>query len=530
MSLCHRSPLPSLPSLPSMTQTVGLVFLVGAALFANSAVGQEYQDFSRFGTSNAVFKPGPQDGDELKRMFSENRADYEKVLNDANWPGDHDDLFNAVESGSFSEAQYPVGHTFEWMAVRKRGIVQPTGRLRWAGSDPFEAFEIRFESRGQEHRFLIPKACGNLALIDMRTIGPPPITGLEGPRVNIQSPNSCTGASVTVDVSVPGGMPEGGSLELTLTRPSGQRETLSASRAGGSYRWEGKLDDAGAYTFSATVSRGSERTRTTTDRLNLEPCQPTCNLQLSPPPMDPTPKAGRASFGIDMCSSAARVGSLTSKTVKSFHTPLDGSEQLIDTMSLDAECSSSFLMPEYGRYRLEGEVVDDRGMNATCQADYNFGKPEAKIDPFVTLSFGKERRLRTGIAELHEDLPADHPDGRCAALFGGTLGLAYPFANGGAQVFGQGGVAINVRDTENTSVFADVGIDKLFARGFIGTGVGIWDITHSDTVDGSLFVHGGLNLNEKAQFYIEGRLFTSMFDMIGNNYLFVGGIRYFFKR
>ena len=136
MSLCHRPPL---LRLPSMRQLIALFALVGAALISNTAFGQEYTEFRRLGTSNAVFKPGPQNGDDLRRMFRENRADYEKVLNDANWPGDHDDLFNAVENGSFSEAQYPVGHTFEWMAVRKRGIVQPTGRLRWAGSEPFEA-------------------------------------------------------------------------------------------------------------------------------------------------------------------------------------------------------------------------------------------------------------------------------------------------------------------------------------------------------------------------------------------------------
>ena len=522
MSLCHRSPLLRLPS------TVRLVALIGAALFANTAVGQEYQDFSRLGTSNAVFKPGPQDGDELKRMFRENRADYEKVLNDANWPGDHDDLFNAVESGSFSEAQYPVGHTFEWMAVRKNGIVQPTGRLRWAGSDPFEAFEIRFESRGQEHRFLIPKACGNLSLIEMRTVGPPPITGLAGPRVNVQSPNSCTGANVTVDVSTPGGMPEGASLELTLTRPSGQRETLSPSRAGASYRWEGKLDDAApirsalpCYAFRKDAhDDGAVESRAVPAHMQFAAHAAADGSDT---------KAGRASFGIDMCSSAARVGSLTSKSVKIYHTPLDGSEQLIDTMSLDAECSSSFLMAEYGRYRLEGEVVDDRSMTATCQADYNFAKPEAKLDPFFTLFVGNERRWRPGIEDAPTEGESDLHD-RSAVLVGGTFGVAYPIADGAAQVFGQGGVAINLRDSENTSVFADIGIDKLFEAGFIGAGVGIWDFNHSYTVDGSLFVHGGWNVTEKAQFFIEGRLFMSMLDMIDNNYLYMGGIRYFFKR
>ena len=196
----------------------------------------------------------------------------------------------------------------------------------------------------------------------------------------------------------------------------------------------------------------------------------------------------------------------------------------------DAECSSSFLMADYGRYRLEGEVVDDRGMSASCQADYNFGKPEAKLDPFFTLFVGNERRWRAEPREAPAFNEGEFEFDRSAALAGGTLGVAYPFADGGAQVFGQGGVAINLRDSEHTSVFADVGIDKLFEGGFIGAGVGIWDITDSDTVDGTIFIHGGWNVNEKTQFFLDGRLFMSMLDMIDNNYAFMGGIRYFFKR
>ena len=207
MSLWQRSLL--FRSLkPRKILGLALVFVVlMIAALGSTAFGQEYTDIRRLGTSNAVFKPGPQTRADLQRVFRDHRADYEKVLRDTNWPGDPDDLFSAVENGDFSEAQYPVGHTFEWMAVRKRGVVQATGRIRWAGRDPFEAFEIRFESNGREHRFLVPKACGNLSLIQMRDAGPPPLTAV--PRVNVQSPNQCTGTNVTVDVTVPG-MPDGG--------------------------------------------------------------------------------------------------------------------------------------------------------------------------------------------------------------------------------------------------------------------------------------------------------------------------------
>ncbi|HLE72357.1 MAG TPA: hypothetical protein VJH87_21945, partial [Vicinamibacteria bacterium] len=147
----------------------GLKFLgtlaIVIAVAASTGFTQQYTDIKRLGTSGAVSRPGPKNGDELKRVFQRNRADYEKVLREASWPGNSEDLFRAVENNQFSEAQYPVGHTFEWMAVRKRGVAQPTGPVRWAGTAPFEAFEIRVESNDRAYRFLIPKACGNLALV-----------------------------------------------------------------------------------------------------------------------------------------------------------------------------------------------------------------------------------------------------------------------------------------------------------------------------------------------------------------------------
>jgi hypothetical protein len=528
MSLCHY--YYRRLQLTSQRRILGVVLVLATAALSSTAFAQEYAEFRTLGTSNAVFKPGPQSGAELQRMFAEHRADYEKVLNDTNWPGDHDDLFNAVANGDFAEAQYPVGHTFEWMAVRKRGVVQATGRLRWAGRAPFEAFEIRFESQGREHRFLIPKACGNLSLIQMRDVGPPPLTAV--PSLNVQSPNQCTGTNVTVDVTV-AGMPDDASLEFTLTRPSGQQETLSPTRSGGGYRWQGKLDDAGAYAFSATVSRGSERTQTVTERLTLQPCEPTCTLQLTPPPMDPTPRKNRASLGIDMCSSAARTGSLTSKAVSIYHTPVDGPEQLIETLSLDAECSASYVMPDYGSYRVAGKVVDDRGMESTCQDSYTLMEPERKLEPYFTIFGGKERRVRehdVATGELADDNTTEtFLSGRCAPLFGGTIGVALPFADGGAQLFGQGGIVINTRDTENTSGFADIGVDKNFEGGYFGGGVGVWDFTHSDTIDGSIFLHGGFDITETLQWNFEGRVFMSELGEIENNYAVFAGIRYFFR-
>jgi hypothetical protein len=133
----------------------------------------------------------------------------------------------------------------------------------------------------------------------------------------------------------------------------------------------------------------------------------------------------------------------------------------------------------------------------------------------------KDRRVREHDVATEEPVEDDDDaegsflSGRCAPLVRGAVGLAYPFAEGGAQVFGRGGVAVDTRDTENTSLFADIG--KNFDRGFLGAGVGVWDFTHSDTVGGSVFVHGGFNMTDRLQWSFEGRFLTSELDHIENN-------------
>ncbi len=504
----------------------GIVFSVlhGANVFA-----QEYTDITRYGTSNAFVRPGLVTGDDLKQAFREHRSDYEKVLQETNWPGNFDDLFSAVASGNFSEAKFPIGYTFDWQAIRKNGVAQPTDPVRWAGQAPFDGFEFRFESNGQRHHFVVPKACGNLSLVSMEPI-PEPEIDLNAlvPSLRIHAPNKCVGVNVTVDVMISDSMPEGATLDFTVTRPNGQSETLNPTTAGGSYRWQGPLEgDIGVYTFNAAVNTSAGKTRTASEQINIESCEPTCNLIVVPPAADPTPKAGRASMGIDLCKSSALTGALTSRTVMIYHTPLDGTEQLIETLSLSDACRTSYTLEEYGSYRFESEVKDDRGMSSSCEAEYTLVKPEGELLPFFTVFGGNERRWRS--QKPGEDDPNFLYD-RSAALVGGTIGIMYAMSDHFA-VFGQGGVAPNLRDPENTSIFADVGANILFGRGYFGAGVGMIDFNHEHTRDSSFFVHGGFNLTDRLQLNIEGRAFMiTHLDMIHDNFAYFAGIRYFWTK
>jgi hypothetical protein len=98
------------------------------------------------------------------------------------------------------------------------------------------------------------------------------------------------------------------------------------------------------------------------------------------------------------------------------------------------------------------------------------------------------------------------------------------------------GVAINIDETDRTSLFGDLEVGYTFARGFsLGTGLTLWDITHSDQ-----FTFGWLGTaafpvwknttkRHKLDVSVEWRQFFDRMSDPDVNYQFWGGLRYMFK-
>ena len=144
------------------------------------------------------------------------------------------------------------------------------------------------------------------------------------------------------------------------------------------------------------------------------------------------------------------------------------------------------------------------------------------MSPFVAGYFGKERRVRE-----------EFLGGRCAPLFGVKGGVLWELGDARRWAVGPAiGVAINLRDGDNTSLFAELEANYLTEnKGYIGTGLGIWDFTDGDTVAPSWLVHFGVPIWQAADegrllLTGEGRLFLDELDEIDNNYMFWGGLRY----
>jgi hypothetical protein len=96
-------------------------------------------------------------------------------------------------------------------------------------------------------------------------------------------------------------------------------------------------------------------------------------------------------------------------------------------------------------------------------------------------------------------------------------------------------VAGNTRDAGDSSLFGDLELNYwLGDKGFLGTGLSAWDVTHSDTVTGAWLVHAGRELvrsgNDTRLLIVgEGRLFFDEADDVANNYVVWAGLRVVFR-
>jgi hypothetical protein len=151
--------------------------------------------------------------------------------------------------------------------------------------------------------------------------------------------------------------------------------------------------------------------------------------------------------------------------------------------------------------------------------------------------FGKERRTREN-GSL-KDVAADQTlQTLCAPLFGVKGGVVFrPNKARTLEVGPMVGLAVNTKTGSYTSMFAELELNGRFnnRKTYIGTGFGVWDLTHGSWATPSILVNFGQQLWEgsatnRVFFTVEGRLFTRTFgEGMKNNYMYWAGIRYMFR-
>ena len=162
-------------------------------------------------------------------------------------------------------------------------------------------------------------------------------------------------------------------------------------------------------------------------------------------------------------------------------------------------------------------VTDDARQVSTnaCQTSLDTKNPFPSSPTFYG---GKER--------LSHDEGPGAPGSRCAALACRPQVGIQPKIGDKAEL--EAAVGLNVEDTENTSIFADLAVNGLLGKAFSG-GVSAWDLTRSNGSRGvTLLLPTGLDLTSNGKWPLaQGRApFEQEIDKMDNNYMVWGGVRF----
>jgi len=171
-----------------------LVVLLGSTAYA-----QEYKDAKHLalGGPTSFYRPKLTDSLSLQKLATTQGGDIRTVLNESGLGDLNSTVFGAlanapaaVQGGSCADAtpqdgvlvecDMTPGTTIEWMAHRpnaRKGNPAPQRllKLRWAGTKNFRAFLFRVTQDGKVYIFIVPKDCGNLSLLSVKTIPAPPV-------------------------------------------------------------------------------------------------------------------------------------------------------------------------------------------------------------------------------------------------------------------------------------------------------------------------------------------------------------------
>jgi len=545
----------------------GAVALALALAPVAAAQGGPWHDARRLGGSMAFYTPPLKTAASLKQMAAKKGMadDIRAVLRESGIPEIADavvaTLAGATSSvkgglcsdatpadGTIVECEVQPGSTLLWMAYRpnvRKGRRVP-GRLenvRWAGNKPFAAYLFRVTNDYKIYTFVVPKPCANLSLMSVKEIEGEP-AGISLDRVcepvgNLRETIRASGRDLArvqrVSVAI-NGQPAG-----ELTAPS----------------WTFVSNKPGDYAFDATDTRG--RPYPVTPRTaHVDACplpEPPRKPTVVPPTCRVVLSSAQVKGGYEITVDATRSTTGTSEIAPAVTVDLrdDTGAAVGQTLTLDSSLTAKVIVRKPGTYRATATVSTPRAVetggyryegSVTCEDSVTIVRPVGHVSVFIDALAGKERRVRPvddrttvgGGPVIANSGSTDFA--QCSPLVGVKVGVAKRFSNDW-EIAGAAGIAFSLVNDDNKvrehEVMADIEANKYLNSGvFVGTGLSLWDLTHSDTFTPAWMLHLGVPLNKNSNhpafFLVEGRLFFDNIDDVRNNYQFWGGVRIHFGR
>lgn len=153
-----------------MSKVIHPVIVVLLLIFSASAA----HAITRFG-GNPFYKPPLTSVADLKNMLQEQRDDVREGMNKAGIGEVYESLMLQLPDIDVQTVEYGKGTSLEWMFYRKDGMgpVRIDKGVVWESDTPFTGFEFSVDHNGNRYTFVVPAACGNLALAGIGPVPPP---------------------------------------------------------------------------------------------------------------------------------------------------------------------------------------------------------------------------------------------------------------------------------------------------------------------------------------------------------------------
>ena len=207
--------------------------------------------------------------------------------------------------------------------------------------------------------------------------------------------------------------------------------------------------------------------------------------------------------------------------------------------ALEAQRAAVAAAAEQARLEAELEAGEQARLAAEqTQAEYLAAlERDLRVRPVLAGFFGTQQRQYddtdpAGLGRLPREVPRLLDVDSLLVVKGGVVvKLAEHVAFAPAV-----GAAVNIDEPERTSLFADAEIHVLFGSGaYVGTGVTVRDLTHSDSVTAGVLLTAGVPVWKSAArmdqllFGVEYRYLYAPLSDPDVNYQFWGGLKYVYR-
>ena len=218
-----------------------LILVVALLVLFSSVTFARTQNLRRVGVV-PLMKGGVTGPDDLRALI-EKYSDQIQVGFEKVGAGDlYPDFMEQVKSAAIKEDVIPKGQHMEWMLFRKGRAVKD---LKWAGNEPLPVHMFIIQKECKDYHFIVPKPCGNIALVETRNSKPvcdmkvSPLKANIGDTITVDMGGSKCATKMVVKVY----HPEGNlidSKELTAGNPT----WTTSFKEGGDYFLKGEVFNA----------------------------------------------------------------------------------------------------------------------------------------------------------------------------------------------------------------------------------------------------------------------------------------------